>query len=212
MRPLAALPVPGQEIRVEVLTERIRSLLGGDARPAGEAAFRVATVAEAEEDELTLETQGLEAAEGTSLILHFHDDEGLYLVLGKVKGQDERGRLHVAVRGRAEHQRRRHARRKAALPVRYRVRREGELAVDVFPWEEGETVDVSEGGVMLRAAAGILPGDNLDLEIGLLDRHVRASGRVTRVREIEEGRVLAGVHFLDIAPSDREAIGWFVLG
>ncbi len=197
---------------MEVLTERIRSLLGGDSSPPGEAGFRTATVAEVAEDELTLESKSLEAREGSSLILHFHDDEGLYLVLGKVKGQDERGRLQVAVRGRAEHQRRRHARRKAALPVRYRVRREGELAVDVFPWQEGETVDVGEGGLMLRAAAGLLPGDHLELEIGLLDRHVPASGRVTRVREAEGGQVLAGVRFLEIAPSDREAIGWFVLG
>ncbi len=196
---------------MEVLSERIRALLGADGTPPGESGFRTATVAEAGEDELTLESQGLQADEGASLILHFHDDEGLYLVLGKVKGQDERGRLRVSVRGRAEHQRRRHARRKAALPVRYRVRREGELAVDLFPWEEGETVDVGEGGVMLRAAAGLEPGDHLDLEIRLLDRRVRASGRVTRVREAEAGQVLAGVRFLDMAPSDREAVGWFVL-
>lgn len=196
---------------MEVLTERIKALLDG-SQATGNAQFHVAKLAEAQGEELTLESPGLRAAPGASLILHFHDEQGLYLVLAKVQGADAAGRVRVAVRGRAEHQRRQHARRKATLPVRYRVRREGELAVDLFRWQEGETVDIGEGGIMLRAAGGLLPGDHLELEIGLLGRQIRTTGRVTRIRDDEGGPLLAGVRFVDIAEADREAIGWFVLG
>lgn len=214
------MPAAGERLNVEVLTDKIRALLGGDDSPrpgaVAAASFHPALVraVEGERVVLALDPAGRPAPalhEGTSLILHYHDEDGLYLLLGKVINQPGPDGVAVQVKGAVEHQRRREARKRVALPVRYKLRREGEVALELFDWRQGRTHDISRNGLLLVADEVLAPGDHLDVELQLMGKTVAAEGRVTRVRQGDAGEHRAGVRFTRILPADQEAIGWFVV-
>ncbi len=210
------MPATGEMLNVEVLTDKIKALLSGDNAWTTEAGFLGARVREVEGDlvVLTLETPASPPsalAEGASIILHYHDENGLYLLLGKVVNRTGPALFTIQVRGAAEHQRRRDVRKKVRLPVRYKPRPEGEVALELFDWRHGYTRDISRNGLLLEADEGLVPGDHLQIELQLLGSTVAAEGRVTRVKASEAGANLVGVRFTCIAPPDQEAIGWFVV-
>lgn len=216
---MARLPLPGEEIRIEVLTDRIRALLAGDIKnDAGtetvSGAFHPATVSEVGAEDLVtvnLPDNAPALAPGASLILHYHDENGLYLMLSKVRESGNRSAT-LEVMGMAEHQRRMDERRRAKLPVRYKLSRSGEVTLQLFDWRDTFTQDISRNGLLLEAEEPIAAGDNLEIEIELLDNRIAAEGRVTRVRPgPEAGSVLAGVRFTTISRWDQEALAWFAV-
>ncbi len=212
---MSRLPSAGETIKIEILTERIKLLLGeGLANETPASPFCDARVLDASDEGVTLELpepiDGLKT--GTSLILHYHDDTGLFLLLAKVSRKDTPTTINVQVKGLSEHQRRRDVRRRVCVPVRYKVERDGELGLSLFEWQDSATVDISRGGILLRVSEGVQAGDNLQLEVDLHSGKVQAEGRVTRTeRERGTGDLLAGIRFTSIRPQDQEAIEWFVL-
>lgn len=210
---MSRLPAVGESVKAEVLTERIKLLLG-EGTPAMVTPFCQARVTASGEDRVTLDfaEQVPNLRPGTPLILHYHDEGGIYLLLAKVVESEGSGRVTVSVKGLEEHQRRRDTRKKVAIPARYRLQREGELALSLYEWQNSATVDISRGGVLLRVDESIQPGDNLELELDLGSGMVKAEGRVTRVEsEKTSGVPLAGIRFTNIRPQEQEAIRWFVL-
>lgn len=210
------MPAMGERLNVEVLTDKIKALLSGDDAWTAEAGFLGARVREVEGDLVVLSLEAGTGSppalvEGSSIILHYHDENGLYLLLGKVVNRTGPALFTIQVRGAAEHQRRRDARKKVRLPVRYKPRPEGEVALELFGWRQGHTRDISRNGLLLEAEEKLAPGDHLQMEFQLLGNPVAAEGRVTRVRSEEAGIHLIGVRFTRIAPPDQEAIGWFVV-
>lgn len=217
---MAQPPRPGQGVKIELINEKLKSLLAEDGANGNGAvpletslpAFFEASVVEASDMNVTLAPQGAgwhEAlATGGKAILHYHDENGLYLLLARVMGVDAAGgTVAIKVQGLAQHQRRKYARREADLPVRYRLLpADGTVAGD---WIEGKAPDVSVGGLKLVGLPGLDAGQDLEVVISLPGHTVEARGRITRTWP-GASHTSAGVRFTEASEADREAIHRFV--
>lgn len=150
-------------------------------------------------------------APGSQVVLHYHDEAALYLALGTVDHVSDDGLVAVDLKGLTSHQRRRDRRRKAELPARYKLRRAGELALEVYEWRAAVARDISRSGLSLETEDELLPGDHILLELDLGQGWVSGEGRVTRIKPTRSGLPQVGVRFTALSPGNEEAIGWFVL-
>ncbi len=110
-------------------------------------------------------------------------------------------------------QRRSFLRVPAALPVTFSILED----IEQLPAPEvhqGETVDISGGGVLLRSPVPLREGDYLELEVTVPKRGtLGVVGRVVRVQEKKGAKgpeFYAGVDFVVIAEADRDKIVGFV--
>lgn len=202
---------------MERLADRIRALITGEADGlVTQEPFISMRVAAQEGDRIYLTPNGEPADKdtltpGNQVVLHYHDEAGVYLALGMVGEAGDNDLVPVEIKGLTGHQRRRDVRRKAELPARYKLRRAGELALEVYEWQPAAARDISRSGLSLETVDELLPGDHLLLELDLGQGWVSGEGRVTRIKPARPGLHQAGVRFTAMSPGNEEAIGWFVL-
>ena len=73
---------------------------------------------------------------------------------------------------------------------------------------EGETVDISQSGILTLLPAECRSAENLDIEL-LLDqpsKKVFCSGHLVRAKRLKKDRWLTSFHFDEISSADREAL------
>lgn len=218
---MSTMPQPGQNVTVEVLTSTIRSLLEEDdprsAKQEPTLESGSATVVATTAQTLTLAYDKTTenprpCPPGTKLVLHYHDENGLYLTLAKVVEHDvAAGTFTVQTQGHMGHQRRRHPRVNVALNMHY------QLATGIGPahqmagqWQEARARDISSGGILMETLGQIAPGTAVLLAIQLPAGTVHAKGRVTRTRPGSRGKLLAGVRFTEVTPEDLGMIDEFI--
>ena len=80
---------------------------------------------------------------------------------------------------------------------------EGAEGLGASAVEVGRTLDVSVSGVRVETTTEIAPGRELDLEIAVGERVVRAQGRVLHVERVAEGRWELGVQFTAVTREDQ---------
>lgn len=218
---MSNLPHQGQEVTIEVLTAAIQTLLAENeqetlaqnAHPSLESG--TAQVVAATPKTLTLAYQKAAGPvrsfpPGTKLVLHYHDDNGLYLMLAKVLESDEAaGTFTVQTQGLMGHQRRRHPRIAAVLNTHYQVPATG-AATQTPQWQRARTRDVSRGGLLLEIGESLEPGTAMLLAVELPAGVIHAQGRVTRIRPGSGGKLLTGVRFTEITPEDQAMLDSFI--
>ena len=100
----------------------------------------------------------------------------------------------------------------------FRVTLRTRMAIRFFPenpdskqqeWEmTGETVDISQSGLLALLPAECRNSSGLDLEIALVNpgKKVFCSGHVVRSQRLKKDRWLISFHFDEISSSDRDTI------
>lgn len=73
--------------------------------------------------------------------------------------------------------------------------------------EVGRTLDMSFKGVRVESTTEIAPGRELDVEIAIGDRVLRAKGRVIHAEAVAEGRWELGIELTDVPHEHRAALG-----
>ncbi len=218
---MSNLPDLGQDVTIEVLTEAIQTLLAEDEQeaprdsgPSLESA--TAKVVAVTPKTLTLALRPASGparafTSGTKLVLHYHDDNGLYLMLAKVIQSDAAaGTFTVQTQGLMGHQRRRHPRIAAALNVRYQVAAAAGTGGSVGNWQPARARDISHGGLLLEVAGQLAPGTAILLAVELPAGTIHVQGRVTRTRPGSGDKILAGVRFTEITPEDQATLDDFI--
>lgn len=83
---------------------------------------------------------------------------------------------------------------------------EGAEGVGASAVEVGRTLDVSVTGLRVETPTHLAVGRELDLEIAVGERVVRATGRVMHVEEAAEGLWEVGVQFTEVSREDQRAL------
>lgn len=105
----------------------------------------------------------------------------------------------------AKNQDREHLRFEGIMPLKFRTKLSG-------GWRRSEVKDIGTGGLSFLVFSGLwIAGLSIDIEIDLpLLSLISASGRITRVKKVSEGKEIA-VQFTSLNEKDQILIGRFIL-
>lgn len=149
---------------------------------------------------------GADLGPGDEVELVFHDERGLYRWWCRVFAREE-GPVPLIWLAEPWHaqelQRRQHVRLEVSVPAVVRVA--GQAGVFA-----GRTSDLSAGGCALVTGAPLEPGTEVELELELPERRLRAQGRILRRVEPVDEWVRYAVEFTGIDARDQEAIYAFI--
>ncbi len=70
----------------------------------------------------------------------------------------------------------------------------------------GRTLDISEGGIKLETFTTVPIGSEVELGIALGEQIIHPHGRVVYLEEIEEGKYIMGLKFLELEPEELETV------
>lgn|GEM_PF-6393981 len=179
-------------VRVEVIEPRLASLKGR-RMPAGPVSLLLFRVEEAREGEMLLSPEDPEVLsqleEGAKVIVHESREGGLHLALGTVVSDPSLPPVRVRLEKEEEIQRRQHRRFPVRLPVSYRLYGGSSFA-------QGETLDLSLSGMLLRHRGELLPGQRIEALVNLRGSGVWVQGKVTRT-----DKDISGIRFLEVNPA-----------
>lgn len=179
-------------VRVEIIKPRLASLKRGVA-PAGPVFLFPFRIEEVREGEMVLSPEDAEALsqleEGAKVIVHESREGGLHLALGTVASDPSHPPILVRLEKEEDIQRRQHRRFPVRLPVSYRLYGSSSFA-------QGETLDLSLSGMLLRHRGELLPGQRIEALINLRGSGLWVQGKVTRTE-----RDISGIRFLEINPA-----------
>lgn len=144
---------------------------------------------------------------GEKLSLFYWDSLAQYAFEARVIDQKQGSRPTLTLKKCSEEQR---MQRRSFFRVQARLRvlfeKEGEERNE--PPYEGQTLNISGGGMLLATAVELEVGDNLPLLLYLSDRQsIKATGRVERIEYMGAKNIYrAGVVFTTIYENDRDKI------